>query len=244
MVPYLRRGALAGLAGGAAMAVFLVLYGERSIRAALAIEEANAAAEHDHGGAEALFSRGEQIFGGTMALLVYGLFIGTVFGVVFAAVRHHSRLRDDFWRSLGLGAVAFGTLVLVPALKYPGNPPAVGDPDTVGERTASYLTLLAAAIILAVGMWRLSQWLRRQGFEDAIRVPAVALVYVAAMAVVFVVWPSNPDPIEVPAKLIWRFRLAALGGSATLYAVMAAAFGWMSLRAAAPRRADAERAVV
>jgi hypothetical protein len=241
--PYLRRGALAGLAGGVAMALFLLIYGERSIRAALAIEEANAG--HDHGGGAAPFTRGEQVFGGSMALLIYGLFLGTVFGIVFAAVRHHSRLRDDFWRSLGLGAVAFGTLVLVPALKYPGNPPAVGDPDTVGERTVSYLTLMLAAIVLAVGIWRLSQWLRRQGFEDHLRVPAVAVTYVAALAIVYLVWPSNPDPVEIPAKLIWRFRLAALGGSATLFAVMAATFGWLSVKATAPQPATpARRAAV
>ncbi len=38
MGPYLRLSALAGLAGGPGMAIFLLAYGERSIRAALRIE--------------------------------------------------------------------------------------------------------------------------------------------------------------------------------------------------------------
>jgi putative cobalt transporter subunit CbtA len=229
---YLRRGALAGLAGGAAMAVFLLAVGERSIRQALAIEAARSQGEP---GLEE-FSRGTQLAGGVAAALLYGLFIGAVFAVVFAAVRHRSRLGDDFARSLGLAAIGFATLVLVPALKYPANPPAVGDPDTVNQRTVAYLTLVGLSVVASLAAWRLSRYLRAQGLADHQRLPLVGLGYVALVGIAFLAWPANPDAITVPAQLIWRFRLAALGGAATLWAVMAVVFGWASLRSAASDR--------
>lgn len=228
MITYLRNGALAGLAGGAAMAVALQLLGEPSIRDALDIEAARSAGEE---GTE-MFSRGAQLAGGSLALLLYGAAVGAIFGVVFAAVRHRSRLRTDFERALGLGAVAFGVLVLVPALKYPANPPAVGDPSTVDQRTVAYLTLVAISVVVAIGVWRASRYLRVRGVADHVRISAVAAGYVAAIALVYALWPGNPDAIEVPATLIWRFRLAAIGGAAALWSVLAITFGWVCMRSA------------
>lgn len=209
------------------MAAFLLAVGERSIRDALGIEAAGSAGEPS----VETFSRTTQLAGGALAALAYGALAGAVFGVVFAAVRHRSRLRDDFVRSLGLGAVAFATLVLVPALKYPANPPAVGDPATVGERTAAYVTLMALSVVVALAAWRASRWLRAQGFEDHVRLPAVGLGYVAVIGVAYALWPANPDAVEVPATLIWRFRLASLGGAAALWSVLSVVFGWACLRA-------------
>lgn len=226
MLAYLCRGAVAGLAGGAGMAAVLLALGERSIRDALAIEAARSAGEPS---VETL-SRATQLAGGALAALAYGALVGAVFGVVFAAVRHRSRLPDDFARSLGLGAVAFTTLVLVPGLKYPANPPAVGDPATVGARTAAYVTLMALSVLVALAAWRASRWLRNQGFEDHLRLPAVALGYVAVIGAAYALWPANPDPVEVPATLIWRFRLASLGGAAALWSVLSVVFGWACLR--------------
>lgn len=232
MITCLRNGALAGLAGGSAMAVALHLLGEPSIRRALDIEAARSAAEE---GVE-MYSRGAQLAGGSLALLLYGAVAGAIFGVVFAAVRHRSRLRTDFERALGLGAVAFGVLVLVPALKYPANPPAVGDPATVGQRTVAYLTLVAISCVVAVGAWRGSRYLRVRGLSDPARISVVVVGYVAAVALAYGLWPGNPDAVDVPATLIWRFRLAAIGGAAALWSVLAFTFGWLCIRS--PRSAD------
>lgn len=227
MTAYLRRGVLAGLAGGAAMAAFLLLVGERSIRQALAIEAARSRGEPS----VEEFTRGTQLAGGVVAALLYGLFIGAVFAVVFAAVRHRSRLRDDFARALALSAVGFGTLVLVPALKYPANPPAVGDPATVGRRTVAYLTLVGLSVVASFATWRASRYLRGRGVPDHLRLPALALGYLALVGAAYLAWPANPDRVSVPAQLIWRFRLAALGGTAALWAVLGVVFGWVCLRA-------------
>ena len=44
---------------------------------------------------------------------------------------------DPFRRALVAGAVLAGAITVAPWLKYPPNPPAVGDPDTLAKRTIS-----------------------------------------------------------------------------------------------------------
>jgi hypothetical protein len=161
----IRRGLLAGLAGGVAMAAFLLLVGEASIREALALEAARS--EGGHG--DEMFSRGVQVTGGAIAALIYGVLLGAVFAVVYTAIRPPCAI-NAFRRSLGLGAIGYVTIVLVPAVKYPANPPGVGDPDTIGLRTASYLTLLCASILLAILARALWARLRDRGIAEEVRV--------------------------------------------------------------------------
>lgn len=232
----LRRGVIAGAAGGAAMAGFLLVVGERSIRQALAIEAARA---QDEPSVE-VFSRGVQLFGGVLAALIFGAAVGAIFGIVFAATRRHSRLSDDFSRALAVGGVGFVTLVLVPALKYPANPPAVGDPGTINQRTAAYLTFMAASVLLSLLTWRTARWLRSQGLQFEERLPVLGVLYAAVVGVALVVWPANPDEVTAPATLIWQFRLASLGGAMALWAVLSVVFGWMSLAAQRRRAAELE----
>ena len=219
------RGVLAGLAGGAAMGVFLLAVGEPAIRDALAIEAAGA-----HGEAvEETFSRGVQVAGGVTGALIFGVLLGAVFGVVYAAMRSRTSPGDSpFQRALRLGAVAYVAVVLVPALKYPANPPAVGDQDTIGQRTASYVTLLGASILITVVAWRLWHSLKARGVGDDGRLLRVLGLWVLGIGLVSVAWPASPDSVSVPAQLIWRFRLASLGGAAALWATLAIVFGWRS----------------
>lgn len=230
---FLKRGALAGGCGGLAAAVVLLVVGERSIEDALAIEEAAS-----EGGGEELFSRTIQVVGGGLATGLYGVLLGVIFAVAYASVRHRSRLRDDFGRSVGLGAVGFVAVYLVTWLKYPPNPPAVGDPDTVNERTVAFLTLLAAAVGLAWVAWRASRALRARGWADHLRAPTVGFGYAAAAGLAVWIWPDSTDPVEIPATLLWRFRITALAGMATLWSVMATVHGWLWLRA---QRREEER---
>src|SRR6266487_6901980 len=79
---YIRRGAVAGLAGGAASALFLLLVGERTIGDAIRLEE-----KHGGGGQE-LYTRGTQVFGGALGVILVSIALGVLFAVTFAAVRH------------------------------------------------------------------------------------------------------------------------------------------------------------
>ncbi|HEX2063492.1 MAG TPA: CbtA family protein, partial [Acidimicrobiales bacterium] len=162
MSRFLRHGALAGAVGGIGAALFLLLVGERSIADAIALEEASG-----HGGEET-FSRSVQQFGGVLGAVIVGAAMGSVLGVVFGAVRHRLPGRDDFPRAVRLALVAYVTLFLVPFVKYPANPPAVGDPATVGRRTALYLVVLAWSVVATWLGWRFHNNLRSRGWDPAL----------------------------------------------------------------------------
>lgn len=226
MTATLRRGVLAGLVAGAALAAFLLAVGERSIRAAIALEEAQGGPATD-----APFTRPEQVAGGAAGAVVYGLLLGAVFAVAFAAVRHRLHWPTDWHRSVALAAAGFVTVALVPALKYPPNPPAVGDPATVTRRTLLWMVLLAWSALTAWAAWRTQRALADRSWPLPARATATVATYAALVAVALVVLPPSPDAVDAPATLVWDFRVAALGGQLVLWAALGLAFGWLADRA-------------
>lgn len=231
MSRFLRAGAIAGAAGGIVMAVVLRLLGEGPIGDAVAIEAAGHEAVHDE-----LYTRAAQQVGGMIGVVLYGVALGMILAVVLAAVRHRLPLRDDWSRSLAMALVGFGTVVLVPFLKYPANPPTVGDPDTIGRRTILYLALLAFSIAATVLTGRFALWVgHRRG--RSVAVPATVLLYVAVIGVAYAAYPPFADKVELSATLLWRFRLASLGGQVALWSVLGLTMGaLLERRATQPAR--------
>ena len=220
----LKEGVLAGMAGGGALALVLRLIGEGPIGRAVALEG---------GGGDEMFSRGAQQLGGMAAAVLYGAALGAVFTVVYAAVRHRLQAADDWRATVALAAAGFVSVFLLPFLKYPANPPAVGDPDTIGRRTALYLVAVAWSLVATWGGWRAWRALVSRGVPVHRAVPATLAVWVALAAAGLVALPSNPDPVSAPAGLVWQFRVATMAGAATFWSVMGMVFGWLRVRGAA-----------
>lgn len=225
MTRYLKLGATAGAAGGAALALFLLAVGERSLSEGIAREAAGGGAAH-----EETFSRGWQVAGGAAGALLYGALVGVVVGVAFAALRHRLPFRDDWRRSLALAAAGFVSVALVPALKYPANPPSVGDPATVGRRTALYVLLLVCSVVATWSAWRLWRTLAARGVDESRRAALVASAYAAMIGVALVGLPPGPDPNPAPAELVWRFRVASLGGALVFWVVTGLTLGRLLVR--------------
>jgi len=219
-------GALAGLAAGAVSAVFLATVGRGPIADAIALEEAR---DHASGAAhhQDLFSRGAQEVGGMLGLIVFGLALGVVFAVVLTAVGPRLGAATPMGAAVKLGWAGFATVALIPFLKYPANPPAVADPDTVNQRTLAYFAVLALSILLTLAVWRLHGRLRA---GPAARAWAAAGLYSAGLAVIFLALPADPDPLDAPADLVWRFRMASLGGLAAAWAALALTTGTLLTR--------------
>jgi predicted cobalt transporter CbtA len=248
---FLKIGALAGAVAGLSLAMFLWLVAEPAIKDAIQLEQrrsAAAAATATASGTtpvhhQEMFSRAVQQVGGGAGALVYGIAIGLVFAVVLVAVRHRLAARDDWHRAVQLAAAGFATVFLIPFCKYPANPPAVGDPDTITRRTVLYLIVLAWSCIATWAGWRLLRYLRDdRRLADPVAVPAALAVWAGLIAVAYTGLPGTPDrmPADVPATLLWRFRLATLGGAATFWTVLGLATGALLARLAA--RAAAARA--
>jgi hypothetical protein len=193
---FILRGLGAGAAGGAAAALFLRFVTETQIGYALRFEEAAGLGLPPAEAAE--FSRGTQQWGGMLGAVIYGAVLGLLLGVAVAALHHRVEGRNEFERAIKVAAAAFVAMVLIPALKYPPNPPTVGDPDTINERTTSFLLLMAASIVVVAGAWQLWGRLTERGWTGAPRFIVGAGSFAIIVALLYVIWPASPDRIAAP----------------------------------------------
>lgn len=245
-------GALAGaVAGGVGSAAMYWLV-EPSIRAAIAIEEAgltseadgHATAEHAAGhthAADALVSRGEQVLFGLVTVALVGILIGIAFALVHRFLRPRLPGNGSPAASvMALAGLGFLCFTLAPAIVVPANPPAVGDPATVDLRTLTYLGTIVGAVALTATVAGVARAHRLTPGARAVAATALGIVGTAVL-----VWAlpdiADPVPANVPADLIWQFRVASLTQIGLMWLVLGAAFAY--LMPSHPRvRADAAHA--
>lgn len=226
---YLRRGMAAGLLAGLLAGLFAYFVGEPAVDGAIRIEEM-AAGGVGHDGGE-LVSRSTQKVGLFLATGVFGVTVGGIFGIAFAYFRGRMASESDWQRSLLFAGSLFGGIFLIPFLKYPANPPTVGDPATIGARTASYFTMVALSVLVVLAAWYAARVFRRRGTGAPLRQTAVGLGVVAAVGVLFFALPAGPDPGGFPAGLLWSFRLSSLGTQVVFWAGLGTIFGLLCERA-------------
>ncbi|MEU7133540.1 CbtA family protein [Streptomyces sp. NPDC046261] len=229
------RGMLAGLAAGVLALITAYLLGEPHVDAAIAFEEAHS---HDHGGGEELVSRTMQATGGlATGILVYGVALGGIAALAFCvALGRVGRFGPRATAAL-LALGAFVAVFLVPFLKYPANPPAVGDPDTLDQRTALFFLMIALSMLLAIGAVILGKRLApRLGNWHATVAAGAALAVAVGLAYAFL--PSGDNvPEGFPATLLWQFRLSALAVQLVLWTGFGLVFGELAERLVAPKKA-------
>jgi predicted cobalt transporter CbtA len=217
------RGLVAGLVAGLLAGAFGFAIGEPRIEDAIEIEQASAHAGAD-GAEDAPVSRSGQRGGLFLATALYGLAVGGLFALVFAAVRGRIGPRDDERLGVWLAALLFVAVVVVPFLKYPANPPAVGDPDTVGRRTGLYLALLACSLLALLAAARAAAAVRSKAWWA--RPAAGAATFAGTAAIAIVALPDVDEvPAEFPADLLWDFRVASLGMQLVLWLALGVLFG-------------------
>ncbi|AHI00067.1 CbtA family protein [Kutzneria albida] len=219
------RGMLAGLAAGVLALVFTWLLGEPLVGSAIDFESAEAAAAGEAAEPE-LVSRGVQsTLGLATGVLLYAIAFGGLFALAFAIA--YGRLGRISARSTSLLLALAGYLsaFVVPFLKYPANPPSVGNPDTIGERTGAYFLMVVLSIGLAVAATYLGRRLL-PGLGTWNAALVAVLAFVVAVAVVQLLLPAiNEVPKEFPAALLWNFRVVSLGTQLVMWATIGLLFG-------------------
>ena len=231
---YLRRGLAAGLLAGLLAGVFAFFVGEPLLDRSIGLEKTAHAHEdggHAHGGGEETFSRPTQKVGLFFATGLSGTFVGGLFGLAFAYFRGRLNAESDWGRSLSLAASIFAGAVLIPFLKYPANPPTVGDPATIGARTAAYLAMVGLSLLTVLAAWHASRLLKGWGTTQPVRHVTVGLGLVAVVAVLFVSLPAAASPGDFPAGLLWSFRISSLGTQLVLWTGLGVVFGALCERA-------------
>ena len=239
------RGMLVGILAGIMVFGFAKIFGEPQVDRAIAFESAMDDAKmkadmamgiHDEPEPE-LVSRAMQASWGLLTgVMTYAAAFGGLFALVFAfAYGRMSTLRPQAVSAL-LALLGFICLYVVPNLKYPANPPAVGNPDTIALRTALYVAMMAVSVAAMVGALILRKRLvpRYGAWSAALAASAayLAVVVVAAMLLP----PINEVPDDFPAVVLWNFRIDALAMQAIMWATFGLAFGALTERDSLGRR--------
>ena len=235
------RGMLAGLGAGVLAFVFAYLVGEGPVDAAIAFEAANS---HEHGGEE-LVSRSLQSTAGlATGLLVFGVAIGGIAALAFCfALGRIGRFGARATAAL-TALAGFLLVYLVPILKYPANPPAVGNPDTIGKRTILFVLMIALSVLLGIAAVLLGRRLAPAWGNWNASIAAGA-AFVAVVAVAMAVLPSGDNtPKGFPATELWEFRTASIGIQAVLWAAFGLLFGFLAERVLEPRPARSPASTV
>lgn len=196
---------LSGAIAGALLSIINQGLVEPYIDQAINIENKNARAQGEvinpqEFNAYRIWQKSGEIAAGT----ILGISLGALFGVVFAFVRDSIPGSNNKKKALILAAVMLLVIYIVPALKYPANPPAVGDPETIIYRETLYIAILAISGFSALGLAFLYRRMRDNNQSKKIIVP---IIYVGVIATAFVIMPPNPDQITAPMDLVTGFRI-------------------------------------
>ena len=232
--PLLLRGMLVGCLAGLLCFGFLKLFGEPQVDRAIAFEsqmdEARALTAKAQGvptppQEPELVSRPVQAgIGLFTGVAVYSTAFGGLFALVFAATQGRVGAGPRLNAALLAGA-GFVALYLVPNLKYPANPPSVGEPDTIGLRTALYFSMMAlslAALLVAAGL-RARVLVKLGPWNAALLAGACYLGLVILAAALLPAINEVPD--DFPAVVLWRFRIASLGSQLLMWTTIGLVFG-------------------
>jgi hypothetical protein len=210
---------------------------DRAIAFESAIDEAKAKAEHDAAVARGenpppvleepeLVSRPVQggigLFTGAM---VYNVAFGGLFALAFAIC--YGRMGDFSPRVISalIAISGFAAVYAVPILKYPANPPSIGNPDTIGIRTAIYFGMILLSLASMIVAWNVRNRLIEQLGAWNASLIGLAVFVVAVVAFGLAMPPLNEVPEGFPAVVLWQFRVASLGAQALMWMVLGIGFG-------------------
>jgi predicted cobalt transporter CbtA len=165
-----------------------------------------------------MWQKGGEIVGG----IVYGISLSSLFGIVFAYSRNSLPGNNTRAKAIFLASTMCFVLFIVPALKYPATPPAVGNPDTIYYRQGLFVAFLVISGVSALGV---SVVFKKTNQTISRKVAISCTIYGAIMIVSYLVMPSNPDKISISMNLIEIFRLASATTIVLFWGILGAIFG-------------------
>ncbi|WP_213304220.1 CbtA family protein [Paraburkholderia sacchari] len=218
------RGMLAGIAAGLLTFGFARIVGEPQMDQAISFAEKFDAAKGEAPDPELVSRHTQAGIGLLTGVVTFGAAIGGLFSLTFAYVYGRVRLPAR-QLSAWLAAASFIALVIVPNIKYPANPPSVGDPGTIGFRTGLFFLMIAISIAVMVFSLKIRRALLAHlgGWNASI---VGGLAFIVIIAAIQLAMPTiNEVPPEFPAVVLWNFRLATIGMQVIMWATIGLLFG-------------------
>ena len=242
----LLRGMLVGIIAGLLSFAFLKIVGEPPVDRAIAFEtqmdEAKSKVAADvakakgmpmpaeEAGDEIVSRRTQAGIGLFTGVSVYNIAFGGLFALAFALVYGRMGLVGPRTTAALLAGMGFVAVYVVPNLKYPANPPSVGEPGTIGIRTGLYFSMVAISLIamVAASKLRLSLLARYGGWNAAL--VAAGFYLLAVLIAGFLLPGINEVPEMFPAVVLWQFRVASFGAQLIMWTTIGLAFGALAER--------------
>jgi predicted cobalt transporter CbtA len=163
-----------------------------------------------------------QKVGEVVAAAIYGVSLSALFGIVFVYNRRSLPGSNNKKKALFLAAIMFFVIFLIPALKYPANLPAVGNPSTIYYREILYVSFIAvsgfSALAVAFSYRKLNAYLSEKKKKTVLLI--VPLIYAVIMISAYIAFPPNPDKVTIPANLIISFRIASVSTIGIFWGVL------------------------
>jgi len=247
------RGMLAGLLAGLLGFAYAHTFGEASVNTAIAFESYVEYDLHHEAAEVEIVSRDLQSTAGlATGTLLYGTAFGGMFALVFAETYGRMTRLAARGAAALLGLLGFSAVYLMPFLKYPPNPPSIGDSDTIQYRTAVYVVFIITSLAATIMCMMLQRRLRlRFGGWDATLIAGGAFVLV--MGICFAAFPTIDEvpqqalpnvinavtdaDVTFPPTVLWSFRLSSLGLQIVMWTTISLVFGWLAERQLEPRPA-------
>ena len=149
--------------------------------------------------------------GQVLAGVILGLAMGSLFGIVFALSRNSLPGKNIVTKAIFLSGLMWFTLYLIPFLKYPANPPTVGEADTVVLRMILYVSFIIISGIGVIVFYKLLTKLNKNKKYFAL------IGYAGLMTIAFILMPDNPDEITAPMNLVNEFRFVSVLGVSSFW---------------------------
>ncbi|TCK25664.1 CbtA family protein [Pseudonocardia endophytica] len=255
------RGAGVGALAGLLAFVFARIFAEPVIQAAIDYESARddaknalavAAGQAPETADPEIFSRAVQ---GNIGIGVGMVFFGVAIGLLYATAYSmaYGRTGEIRPRQLALLVAAGGflTFFLVPFVKYPANPPSIGNPDTIGPRSGLYLVMVVTSVVvLLLAVWLGQRLQARLGTWNAALLAGLAFVVVTGVVMALLpalgelsanaqttpagVFTETPQPLTTATgaiafpgfdpDLLYRFRLYSVIAQVILWGALGLGF--------------------
>lgn len=234
LLPTLGSALAAGLIAALVVAAFHLLLTEPVVDQAIALEEQLAGEQGPQ--EEALIGREVQRPGLVIGFLLYGLSWALLYAVVYYFAEPWLPGFSPAGRGLVLAGIGYWSIALFPFLKYPANPPGVGDPESIAYRQGLYLAALGVALASAVGAVLLGQHVHSRTDSPWLGGLAALALLAPVSALAYLALPANPDAVRMPADLVGSFRALSLAGLTLFWSALGLGFAFLAQRAARPQR--------
>jgi hypothetical protein len=182
------RGALAGVIAGVLGFIFARIFAEPVINKAIAYESGRDSilAALNKAAGRPIAPDGPEIFSRTIqssigiatGIIAFSAAMGALIAVAYLVMhgRFNVRPRNLVWM---IAAFGFGGVYLLPFVKYPANPPAIGHTFTITARAQLYLVMVASSmILLGLAVYLARRLMPRFGMVGAVVLSAIGFLVV------------------------------------------------------------------